>query len=108
MTDIPYVKENLDLDSLKSDQRERIAKIITSNVTLQELIVRYDKSLKGDTIINDDYWDIPLILADRFGLVRIEDINKSIEELYQITDHLDAKFRNHRHEMSKNFSGKPE
>lgn len=108
MKDIPYILENVDLDKLENSQRERIATIMTSNVTLQELIKRYDASVKGDTILNNDYWDIPIVLRDKFDVVRIEDANESIEAICKKIDDLEAKFRNHRHETGKTFSAKPE
>lgn len=108
MKDIPYIPENVDLDSLEADQRKRIADILTSNITLQELIRRYDLSIKADKVVNDDYWDIPIVLRDKFGVVKIEDANKSIEDICEKIDVLEAKLRNHRHETGKTFSAKAE
>jgi len=108
MKDIPYIPENIDLDSLDSDQRKRVADILTSNVPLQELIERYDASQKGDKVLNDDYWDIRIVLRDQFDVVKVEDVNKSIERICEIIDNLEAKLRNHRHDTTKTFSAKPE
>jgi hypothetical protein len=106
--DIPYIPENVDLDSLEADQRERVAGILTSNITLQELIKRYDASQKDDKVINDDYWDIPIVLRDKFGVAKIEDVNKSIEDICEKIDVLEAKLRNHRHDTTKTYSAKAE
>jgi len=108
MKDIPYIRDNVDLDSLEPDQRKRVADIITSEVTLQELIKRYDASAKAGNVINDDYWDILIVLRDKFSVVNIEDANKSIERICEAIDNLEAKLRNHRHDTTKTFSAKPE
>ena len=108
MKDVPYIPENVDSDSLEPDQRKRIATILTSSITLQELIKRYDASIKGDSVLNDDYWDIPIVLRDKFNVVHVEDANKSIEKLCEKLEAFEAKFRNHRHETGKTFSAKPE
>jgi hypothetical protein len=108
MKDVPYIPENVDLDSLEADQRKRLAAFLTSDITLAELIDRYDKSVKGDKVVSDDYWDIPIVLRDKFGVVRIQDANKSIEDICNKIDALEAKLRNHRHDTTKLFSSKAE
>ena len=108
MKEIPYIRANLDLDELEADQRKRVAAILVGDISLQELIRRYDASVKNGKIVNDDYWDIPIVLRDKFGVVRIEDVNKAIEEICTKIGELEAKFRNHRHETGKTYSAKPE
>ena len=108
MKDVPYILENVDLDSLEADQRERIAKIFTSNVTLEQLIARFDASQNKDRIINDDYYDIQIVLRDKFSVVSIQDANKSIKAICEKLEQLESKFRNHRHETGRTYSAKPE
>ena len=108
MKNIPYIPENIDLDALTDEQRERIGKLYDSDPSLQQLIDRYEKSTDVSKVLNDDYYDIPLFLADKFGLCLITEANKSIEKLAEAIDHLEAQFRNHRHETGKTYSAKPE
>jgi hypothetical protein len=108
-----WVPTGLDIDSIKnSEQRQRVSALIVAQgdgkVTLQDLFQRYDASQKGDKIINDDYWDIPLIVSSIFNIPKAEDINNSIEKLLDRLDTLEAKLRNHRHDLNKTFSSKAE
>jgi hypothetical protein len=77
-------------------------------VTLNDLWKRYDASQSKDKILNDDYWDIPIVIASIFHIPKTEDINNSIEKLLDLIDNLEAKLRNHRHDTTKMFSAKPE
>jgi len=108
-----WVPTELDIDSIKDkEQLRRISDLIVAQgdgkVTLQELWTRYDASQKGDKIINDDYWDIPIVVSSIFHWPKAEDINNSIEKLLDRIDNLEAKLRNHRHDTTKQFSAKPE
>lgn len=108
-----WVPTDVDIDGIKdSEQRKRVADLIVAQgdgkVTLQGLLARYDASQKGDKIINDDYWDIPIVIASIFHIPKAEDINNSIEKLLNRIDNLEAKLRNHRHETSKIYGAKAE
>jgi len=108
-----WVSTELDIDAIKDDEkRKRVSDLIVAHgdgkVTLQQLWARYDASTKADKIINDDYWDVPLVIASIFSIPKPEDINNSIEKLLDKIDNLEAKLRNHRHDTSKTYSSKPD
>lgn len=108
-----WIPIDIDIDSIKdSEQRKRVSDLIVAQgdgkVTLNDLWKRYDASQKADKIINDDYWDIPLVIASLFHIPFAENINNSIEKLLDKIENMEAKFRNHRHETGKTFSAKPE
>jgi hypothetical protein len=108
-----WIPTELDIDGLKdTEQRERVSNLIIEvndgKLTLTALWQRWSASIKGDKILNDDYRDIPLVIASIFHIPFAEDINDSIEKLLDKFDNLEAKFRNHRHETGKTFSAKPE
>lgn len=107
-----WVPTELDIDALKTEQRKRISDLLVAHgdgkVTLQDLWKRYDASQKDDKIINEDYWDIPIVIASIFSIPKADDINNSIEKLLDRFDTLEAKLRNHRHDTTKTYSAKPE
>ena len=108
-----WVPTELNVDTLKdNEQRKRVSDLIVAQgdgkVTLHDLWKRYDASQEGDKILNDDYWDIPIVIASLFHIPKAEDIIDSIEKLLDRLDALDAKLRNHRHDTTKTFSAKPE
>ena len=108
-----WVPTELDIDGIKdAEQRERVSGLIVEvndgKITLQQLWNRFSASVKDDKVLNDDYWDIPLVIASIFNIPKAENINDSIEKLLDKIDNLEAKFRNHRHETGKTFSAKPE
>ncbi len=108
-----WVPTDINVDAIKDhEQRKRVADLIVAQgdgkVTLQDLLKRFDASQKADKIINDDYWDIPMVIASIFHIPKAEDMNNSIEKLLDRIDALEAKLRNHRHDTTKQFSAKPE
>lgn len=108
-----WVPTELDIDAIKDEeQRKRVsAWIIELNegrLTLATLWQCWSASIKGDKVLNDDYYDIPLVVASIFHIPYAEDINNSIEKLLDRLDNIEAKLRNHRHETGKTFSAKPE
>lgn len=107
------IPTSFDVDSIHdSKQRKRVSDLIIAveegRITFNELLQRYSGSVKGEKIISEDYWDIPLVIASVFSIPRAEDINKSIENILSKIDSLEAKFRNHRHETGRTYSAKPE
>ena len=108
-----WVPTELDIDGIKdSEQRERVSGLIVEvndgKITLATLWQRWSASVSKDKVLNDDYWDIPLVVASIFHIPFAEDMNNSIEKLLDKIENLEAKFRNHRHETGKTFSAKPE
>lgn len=108
-----WIPTDFDIDGIKnSDQRKRVSGLIVDlnegKLTLHELWQRYSASVKGDKVINNDYWDIPLVVSSIFDIPSAKDINNSIEKLLNRLDILEAKLRNHRHDTTKSYSAKPE
>jgi hypothetical protein len=108
-----WVPTELDIDAIKdADQRERVSGLIVEvndgKISLQQLWNRFSASVDKDKVSNDDYWDIPLVIASLFNIPKAEDINDSIEKLLDKIDNIEAKLRNHRHDTTKTYSAKPE
>lgn len=108
-----WVPTEVNLDAIKDrEQRDRVSALIMTQgdgkITLNDLFKRYDASQEEDKILNDDYWDIPIVIASIFHIPKAEDINNSIQKLLDRIDNLEAKLRNHRHDTTKQFSAKPE
>ena len=108
-----WVPTDINIDAIKDhEQRRRVADLIVAQgegkVTLNDLWKRYDASQKQDKILNDDYWDIPMVIASIFHIPKAEDMNNSIEKLLDRIDNLEAKLRNHRHDTTKTYSAKAE
>jgi hypothetical protein len=107
---IEYVYEDLDIEKIPKEQLERINKLY--QVPIMELLTRWSKSqtydLDNGTVLNDDYWDIPLFLRQALDVPKIKEINNSLKSVAEAIDALDAKLRNHRHDTTKQFSAKPE
>lgn len=80
------------------------------DLPLKTLIERYDKSQthgeQGD-VLNDDYWDIPLIFQDLLHFANANEVNKALTSVEKRIEQVEAKLRNHRHE-NKSFSAKAE
>jgi len=110
----PYrIPTEFDVDRIEDvEQRERVAGLIVEvndgKITLDELWKRFSAGIKGDKVINNDFWDVPLVISAIFNIPKAEDINDSIEAILDKIDNLEAKFRNHRHETGKTFSARPE
>jgi hypothetical protein len=107
-----HIPDSVDLDALEEDQRERVSALIVAvqNGELSPVVLleRFAKSVKGDKVLNADYWDIPIVFHDILAIPDTEEINKSIDMLFEKIEHLEAKLRNHRHDTTKTFSAKPE
>lgn len=108
-----YVTDNVDIEAIKdADQRQRVSSLIVmmnnGKIDVQTLLQRYSASIKGDKVLNDDYWDIPITLLELIGSPSREEVNASITELLDHFDNLEAKLRNHRHDTTKTYSAKPE
>mgnify|MGYP001612225852 CR=1 FL=1 len=108
-----YVADGVDIEAIKdNDQRERVASLILAmnhgEISLQTLLQRYSSSVKGEKVLNNDYWDIPIVLLEMIGSPNREEVNASISELLDHIDNIEAKLRNHRHDTTKTYSAKPE
>lgn len=106
---IEYVPEEMLLDKMPREQRERIDKLY--KVPIMELLKRWSESQtysEDGAIVNDDYWDIPIYLREQLSVPKVADVNNSIKTIIEAIDALDAKLRNHRHELDKIYSAKPE
>jgi len=108
-----YIADAIDVDKISdAAQRERVAALIIAinegKITLMELWQRFSASIKGQKILNDDYWDIPIVVASIFEIPQAKDINESIEALLTRLETIEAHLRNHRHDNTKSFSAKAE
>ena len=94
----------------KYDDRHYAEKHLDT-LSLLQLIQRFDKSIDhktGDITNREDYWNCLTAIRNTLSLVTCEEINKAISNLLAKIDKLEARFRNHRHEMTKNYSSKAE
>lgn len=106
---IEYVPEEPNYDKLQGKERNLINELL--DLPLKDIIERWDKSQShGDDgkVLNDDYWMIPIALRNIFNLPKTQDINESIKSIKEAIDALDAKLRNHRHNLNETYSAKPE
>lgn len=108
--EIKYVTQDMRSEDIKDrQQRDRVEALF--EVPIRELLERYDKSVAWDkdgTVLNNDYYDIPLVLQYTFHIATPEQVNDSIESIIKRIENIEAQFRNHRHDMTKVYSETPE
>ena len=86
--------------------REKLDKL-----NLLDLIKRFSKSADdetGDIINQKDYWNCLTAIRNLLCVVTAEEINKAHRGILAKIDKLEARFRNHRHDYSKTFTGRAE
>lgn len=78
---------------------------------LQELIKKHDESFDdktGDLLNSKVYFASKQQIRATIGAASVEAVNESIKALLERIEELEEKFKNHRHELSKTYSGRPE
>lgn len=102
----PYVAEEEKYDDINYVRKE------LDNLTLAQLIERWDASWEhdgsGNLINEEDYWNCATAIRNRLNIARHDTINEALDVILKKIEHLEAKFRNHRHEKEKSFTAKPE
>lgn len=80
-------------------------------LSLIQLIERFSKSVDhktGDILNAEDYWNCLTAIRNLLNIVTNENINKAIDNILRRIEKFEARFRNHRHDLSRNFCGKAE
>jgi len=77
---------------------------------LQDLIKKHDESFNdetGDLINPEVYWASKQQIRAVLGVPSVEAINEAIKALLKRIEELERKFENHRHDLTKIYSGGP-
>ena len=93
------------------EEREEYDKLI--DLPLAKLMEEFDKTCVGGSIRNQLRYDVIRgIISDRLGLIHRNEFGTifatELDELSDRITELENKFRTHRHDTSKLYSGRPE
>jgi len=93
----------------ENEDKEYTQKVL-SKLSFLQMLELYSKSLdkNGNIVDEKAYWNTQNEIRNRLSVCTVEQINKTISEILERIEKVEAHLRNHRHDYSKTFTGKAE